>query len=228
MGLERIERVVGEDPEEQGPARDGSPPLRHEDQEIGDRDERRHGRRVERVHRPAQVPGEDSCRGPGDEVGQDRSREKMRQGPRPASRGEIRRRHVKETVRHSSPPGTISHPDERDDRSRDGGHGVTAYFNRQITGATEIDLVIARVEKGIEPLVTVPRVTILDARKHTGRLTVSAERGVRLMIEKHHGVDVKKASEEGIRQPGVLVFDRSDETPQHVPWSEVVEVRLDP
>jgi hypothetical protein len=81
------------------------------------------------------------------------------------------------------------------------------HFNRQVTDAAEINVVIGRTEKGIEDKIAVPRVTVKDAAKQSGRLTVSGERGVRLMVDNHSGVDIKKASEEGIRQTGVLVFD---------------------
>ena len=88
-----------------------------------------------------------------------------------------------------------------------GGRGVTVHFNRRVNDKTEINLVVARMEKGIEALVTVPRVHVAEARKHSGRLTVTGERGVRMMVESHRGVDIKKASEAGITQTGVLVFD---------------------
>ncbi len=84
---------------------------------------------------------------------------------------------------------------------------VTVHVNRRVTDATSLNLVVARMEKGIEPLITVPRVRVTDARKHTGAFTVSAERGVRLMVESRNGIDIKKASEKGIHRPGVLVFD---------------------
>jgi hypothetical protein len=84
---------------------------------------------------------------------------------------------------------------------------VIVHFNRQVTGSTEINLVVARMEKGVEDKIEVPRVRVKDARKHSGKLTVSGEKGIRLMVANHTGVDVKKASEEGIHQAGVLVFD---------------------
>ena len=103
---------------------------------------------------------------------------------------------------------TLSGPDVSHwDENRGVGHGVIVYFKKQVTDATELNLVVARSEKGIEQKITVPRVTVKEAAKHNGKLTVSGERGVRIMVDSHTGVDVKKASEEGIRQAGVLVFD---------------------
>jgi len=97
----------------------------------------------------------------------------------------------------------VSHWDE----SKDQGHGVVVHFTRQVMDTTDLNLVVARVEKGIEERITVPRVGVVDARKHSGRLTVSGERGVRMMVESHQGIDILKASEEGIHQAGVHVFD---------------------
>jgi len=98
-------------------------------------------------------------------------------------------------------------PGDADVEDIGGGRGVTVHFNRRVNDKTEINLVVARMEKGIEALVTVPRVHVAEARKHLGRLTVTGERGVRMMVESHRGVDIKKASEAGITQTGVLVFD---------------------
>lgn len=97
----------------------------------------------------------------------------------------------------------VSHWDER----KDSGRGVVVYFKRQVTEATGLNIVIARTEKGIEKKIVVPRLTVKDAARHTGRLEVRSELGVRLMVDSHGGVDIKKASEEGIKQAGVLVFD---------------------
>ena len=96
----------------------------------------------------------------------------------------------------------VSHWDETT-----AGDAVTVHFNRHVTDQTEINLVVARMEKGIEAEIDVPRVHVADARKHAGRLTITGERGVRMMVDSHRGVDIKKASEVGITQTGVLVFD---------------------
>jgi hypothetical protein len=118
----------------------------------------------------------------------------------------------------------VSHWDE----IKEAGRGVIVYFNRQIAGDTEINLVIARTEKGIEEKITVPRVVVKDAAKHTGKLTVSGERGVRIMVDNHSGVDLKKASEEGIKQAGVLVFDILRPTWSIVLKTEVVAPQVKP
>lgn len=93
------------------------------------------------------------------------------------------------------------------DELKDGRHGVIVYFTRQITSDTSINIVAARTERGIEESLAVPRIQVTDASKHSGRMTVSAERGIRLLLETHRGIDIRKASEEGIRQAGVIIFD---------------------
>jgi hypothetical protein len=118
----------------------------------------------------------------------------------------------------------VSHWDE----TKGGDHGVIVYFNKQVTEATEINLVVARSEKGIEQQITVPRVTVKDAAKHSGKLTVSGERGVRMMVDSHNGVDVKKASEEGIKQAGILVFDILRPTWSIVLKTEVLAPQIKP
>jgi hypothetical protein len=104
---------------------------------------------------------------------------------------------------------SLSGPDvsQWDEWATNGERTVTVRFTRRVTDRTQVNLVAARTGKGIEPTIRVPRVAVKDARKHTGRMTVSAERGVRLTVQSQHGVDVKKASEEGVRQAGALVFD---------------------
>ena len=97
----------------------------------------------------------------------------------------------------------VSHWDEE----REDVGGVVVHFTRRVSDKTTVNLVMARMEKGLEQRIGVPRVVVPEARKHTGRLTVSAERGVRIMVENHHGVDIKKAAETGISQAGVLLFD---------------------
>ena len=127
----------------------------------------------------------------------------------------------------------VSHWDEiaAGEATTDGGvqgRGVTVHFNRHVSDQTVINLVMARMEKGIEAQVPVPRVHVADARKHAGRLTITGERGVRMMVERHRGVDIKKASEAGITQAGVLVFDILRPTWDIVLKTEIMEPLVKP
>ncbi len=102
---------------------------------------------------------------------------------------------------------------------------VVVHFNRPVLGRAEINLVMARIGTGgFESQMRVPRIKVTGARTHRGRLTLAGERGIRMMVDHQVGVDMKKASEAGIRQAGVLVFDihRPD-------WSIVLRAdKLDP
>lgn len=124
----------------------------------------------------------------------------------------------------------VSHWDEADteDSGTPGSREITVHFSRQVTDSTEISLVAARMEKGIEAKIPVPRVVVEGTRKHTGKLTISGERGVRLMVESHRGVDIKKASDEGITQAGVLVFDILRPTWALILRTEVMEPLVKP
>ncbi len=84
---------------------------------------------------------------------------------------------------------------------------VVVTFARQLEGASTLNLVVARMAQGVERSFDLPKVGVDGAVKHTGRLTVASERGVRLSTQEHEGVDVRKPVEVGLRQPGVLVFD---------------------
>ncbi|MFC1499109.1 hypothetical protein ACFLS1_11675 [Verrucomicrobiota bacterium] len=106
----------------------------------------------------------------------------------------------------------ISHWDETEDdtatrRSGEAAkHEVTVHFRKQAIGMREINLVIARTEKGIEDTIEVPRVSIANALKHTGVLVVSGERGVRMTTVEREGVSELNPRDLSIREAGVLAF----------------------
>lgn len=101
--------------------------------------------------------------------------------------------------------GDVGHWDEED--GPNDVRTVIVHFSRRITDATELNLVIARAEKGVESEFRVPRVTVLEAGKHMGRLEVTAERGIRLMVSGQRGVDILKEGELQNAKPGALVFN---------------------
>ncbi len=96
----------------------------------------------------------------------------------------------------------ISHWDE----VREGGHGVIVHFQKQALGTRTINLVLGRMEKGVEAQIAVPRVGVRDAVKHVGTLAVSGERGVRFLTAQRDGVSEVHPREIGIEQPGYLAF----------------------
>lgn len=92
------------------------------------------------------------------------------------------------------------------DEVRDGGHGVIVHFQKQALGARAINIVMGRMEKGIEAQIKVPRIGVRDAVKHVGTLAVSGERGVRLLTATKDGVSEVHPRELGIEQAGYLAF----------------------
>jgi hypothetical protein len=96
----------------------------------------------------------------------------------------------------------ISHWDE----VREGGHGVIIHFRKQALGARTVNVVLGRMEKGIENRIAVPHIGVPEAVKHVGTLSVSGERGVRLLTTARDGVSEMHPRELGIEQAGVLAF----------------------
>ena len=84
---------------------------------------------------------------------------------------------------------------------------IVIHFKNQILGARGINVVLARMEKGIEENISVPRITVKDARKYTGVVTVIGEAGVRLTTVEREGVsELNPAADLNIRQQGALAF----------------------
>ncbi len=96
----------------------------------------------------------------------------------------------------------VSHWDEVKDEAR----GVVVHFQKQALGSRAVNLVISRMERGIEGTIVVPRIAVRDARKHTGTLTVSGERGVRLTTVRRDGVSEVNPRELGLKEAGLLAF----------------------
>ena len=96
----------------------------------------------------------------------------------------------------------ISHWDE----VKEGGRGVIVHFKKQALGKRTVNIVMGRMEKGIEAQIRVPRIGVRDAVKHVGTLAVSGERGVRFLTAEKDGVSEVHPRELGIEQPGYLAF----------------------
>lgn len=96
----------------------------------------------------------------------------------------------------------ISHWDEVDEDSGE----VRVHFNQQALGTRELNVVLARTEKGLGDRVVVPRIRLTGALKHIGTLAVSSEKGVRAMTDTREGVSEIHPRELGIETPGYLAF----------------------
>jgi hypothetical protein len=96
----------------------------------------------------------------------------------------------------------VSHWDD----ARKTGGGVEVYFSARLLGASTLNLVLARQQRGVDERVAVPRLAVTNALRHTGRMAVSAERGVRLTLDAQQGISVVR--DESLRaSAGAVVFD---------------------
>ena len=97
----------------------------------------------------------------------------------------------------------VSHWDEvRDGAAR----GVLVNFARQVLGDTQLNLVLSRAEKRVEPELRVPRLAVDGAAKHAGTLVVSGERGLRFVTASRDGVTEVNPRDLGIQQAGCAAF----------------------
>jgi hypothetical protein len=96
----------------------------------------------------------------------------------------------------------VSHWDD----SRREEQAVEVFLNRRVQDATTVNLVLSRQQRGIPPLIAVPRVQVQGAARHTGRIAVSAERGVKLAAEQLEAAVARRAGESGA-PAGTLHFD---------------------
>ena len=111
---------------------------------------------------------------------------------------------------------TLNLPDEYDietltaddmshwDDLKEEGSGIVVHFNNQAIEDRAINLVLSRASRGIEDRVSVPRVTVKGARKHTGRLVIRGEQGVRMTV-----VD---SATRGVSRPADIVSRADDST----------------
>jgi hypothetical protein len=99
----------------------------------------------------------------------------------------------------------VSHWDDM--KTTNGMRQVKVNFSKRLEGETTINLLSTRIINEIEKTFYIPKIEIEGARKHTGRVTVIAEKGIRLNVKKHEAVDIRKAKEVEIYQSGALVFD---------------------
>jgi hypothetical protein len=79
----------------------------------------------------------------------------------------------------------VSHWDDLKDATN---RGVVVHFQRQVLDTRRLNVVISRMEKGIEKTILLPRLEVRDAVKHSGSLVVTGERGVRLSTASRDGV----------------------------------------
>lgn len=95
----------------------------------------------------------------------------------------------------------ISHWDEPQDQSL-----VRVHFKRKIMGTVIFNLALSQPMTQISPRLTVPRVQLVGALKHTGQLQLAAEQGVRLNVTQRQGVSELNPSDWQGLESGMLAF----------------------
>ncbi|MFO7534497.1 MAG: hypothetical protein R6X19_02225 [Kiritimatiellia bacterium] len=97
----------------------------------------------------------------------------------------------------------VSHWDEVKEGAN---RAVVVHFQRQVLDTRRLNVVISRLEKGIEKTILLPRLDVREAVKHGGTLTVSGERGVRLSTESRDGAVEVNPRELGLADAKVLAY----------------------
>jgi hypothetical protein len=97
----------------------------------------------------------------------------------------------------------VSHWDDLKDGTN---RAVVVHFQRQALDTRRLNVVISRMEKGIEKTILLPRLDVREAVKHSGTLTVSGERGVRLSTESREGTVEVNPRELGLADAKVLAY----------------------
>ncbi len=83
---------------------------------------------------------------------------------------------------------------------------VQVHFNVKLLGQADVNVTLSRPESDLPEEIEVPRIEVEGALKHTGRMVVSAARGVRLSVAARKGVSEVNPQEINIRTKGTLVF----------------------
>jgi hypothetical protein len=97
----------------------------------------------------------------------------------------------------------VSHWDES---SAGGQRHVRVYFKHKLTGTVDLKLALSQPVAQMPERLTVPHVVLADVLKHTGRLVVGSERGVRLSVASREGVSEVNPAEFGYSNQSMLGF----------------------
>lgn len=111
-----------------------------------------------------------------------------------------------------------------DDRRKTNG-GVDVMFGSSFEGETQLYVVLSKQQRGVDAEINVPRISVGGAVRQTGRVTITAERGVKLTLDQHDGVVSSKSDEGfGVAKKNAVLLDilRTD-------WSASLKTQvLDP
>ncbi len=79
---------------------------------------------------------------------------------------------------------------------------VVVHFRQRTLGAVHLNLALSRAVTELPGRIAVPRIEVVDAVKHTGRIVISADRGVRLSVAERDGVSELRLDESVTRAAG--------------------------
>ncbi|MGI5868002.1 MAG: hypothetical protein ACOX9C_00965 [Kiritimatiellia bacterium] len=110
-----------------------------------------------------------------------------------------------------------------DDR-RKGGGGVEVMFGGALEGVCPLYVVLSKQRQGVDPEIAVPRIAVKGAIRQTGRIAVTAERGVKLALDAHDGVVAARGDDGQATAKHAVALDIL-----RVDWSAVLKTQvLDP
>ena len=99
--------------------------------------------------------------------------------------------------------GEVSHWDEQ---VIEGERHVQVHFRRKMLGRVVLNIAMSQPVSELPGQIAVPRINLVDSIKHTGRIIVSSDRGVRLSVIERDGVSELRAADLGINDPGILAY----------------------
>ncbi|QNN22960.1 hypothetical protein HED60_12005 [Planctomycetales bacterium ZRK34] len=117
----------------------------------------------------------------------------------------------------------VSHWDET---VEDGVRRVQVHFTQKLLGRASLKIALSRPVSQTPSRIDTPRIQVVGALKHTGRIDVQAVRGTRLSIAEREGVSELNPLELGMRDTGVLVFKLLRPDWKLTLATEVVEPRI--
>ncbi|MCL1909880.1 MAG: hypothetical protein FWG05_02985, partial [Kiritimatiellaeota bacterium] len=110
------------------------------------------------------------------------------------------------------------------DDARKAGGGVTVSFSKEVTGKTRIFAALSKSNGGVLAAETfpVPRIAIADARRQTGTVNITAERGTRLALTQGKGVEAVQVADISASRRGNVV----SLTTSRPDWEAALSVRV--
>lgn len=119
----------------------------------------------------------------------------------------------------------VSHWDEI---VEDGTRVIRVHFRSKLMGDCGLSFALSKPVADLPPEIELPHIEVVGALKHSGQVTVSADRGIRLTVKPgdREGISELDPNQIGIRNEGALVFKLLKPDWRLVLRAEVVEPRV--